>query len=77
MLLNYLNDDGFKIEPDYYIPVLPMLLINGSQGIGTGYSSSIPCFNPKDIIKNVENGTAIYNGALMSKIKKWIKNNGT
>ncbi|KAJ3321673.1 DNA topoisomerase 2 [Boothiomyces sp. JEL0866] len=41
-LLNYLNDDGQSIEPEWYIPVVPMLLINGGEGIGTGWSTAIP-----------------------------------
>lgn len=49
-LLNYLDDDGLSIEPSYYVPVLPMILVNGAQGIGTGYSTSIPLYNPKDLI---------------------------
>ena len=47
--LNYRDDDGMPVEPDWYAPVLPMLLINGSRGIGTGYSTFIPQFNPTDI----------------------------
>ncbi len=35
-ILNYLDDDGQKIEPDFYAPVLPLVLINGADGIGTG-----------------------------------------
>ena len=53
-ILNYLNDDGFMIEPEYYVPVVPMILINGSTGIGTGFSTTIPQFNPKDIVKNIK-----------------------
>jgi DNA topoisomerase-2 len=48
-LMEYLDDDGFSIEPRYYIPNLPLILINGAKGIGTGFSTDIPCFNPKDI----------------------------
>lgn len=48
-LLDYLEDDGIQIEPKFYVPTLPLLLINGSQGIGTGFSTTIPCFNPEDI----------------------------
>jgi DNA topoisomerase-2 len=48
-LVNYLNDDGFSIEPSFYVPVLPLILINGSCGIGTGFSTDIPCFNPEDL----------------------------
>lgn len=53
-IYNYLNDEGKDIEPEYYVPVLPNILINGSQGIGTGWSTDIPCFSPIDIIENIE-----------------------
>ena len=39
------------VEPEYYLPVLPMLLVNGCVGIGTGFSTNIPPFNPSDIIR--------------------------
>lgn len=52
-LLNYLNDDGQNIEPEWYIPVVPMILINGGEGIGTGWSTSIPNYNPRDIVANL------------------------
>jgi DNA topoisomerase-2 len=48
-LLEYLDDDGFSIEPKFYVPTLPLILINGAKGIGTGFSTDIPCFNPEDI----------------------------
>ena len=49
-VLNYLNDDGQMVEPLYYVPIIPMILVNGSEGIGTGFSTDIMCYNPKDII---------------------------
>lgn len=49
-LLKYLDDDGKLIEPKYFVPIIPMILVNGCDGIGTGYSTSIPCYNPKDIL---------------------------
>ena len=54
-LLNYLNDDGLSIEPEYYVPVIPMVLVNGAVGIGTGWSSSVPNYDPRDIIANIRN----------------------
>jgi DNA topoisomerase-2 len=48
-LLEYLNDDGDSIEPKFYVPTMPMILINGACGIGTGFSSDVPSFNPDDI----------------------------
>lgn len=52
-LLNFLDDDGTPIEPEWYIPVIPMVLVNGCEGIGTGYSTYIPSHNPKDVIANI------------------------
>jgi DNA topoisomerase-2 len=49
-LLKYLDDDGELIEPEYYLPVVPLLAINGSIGIGTGYSTDIPPHKPDDIV---------------------------
>lgn len=53
-LLTYNEDDGEKIEPEIYIPVVPLILINGADGIGTGWSSSIPNYNPEDIVANLK-----------------------
>lgn len=52
-LYTYLNDDGTTIEPEYLMPIIPMILVNGCEGIGTGYSTYIPQYNPKDIIQNL------------------------
>lgn len=52
-LLNFLNDDGVTIEPEWYLPIIPMILVNGCEGIGTGYSTFVPTFNPVDIIHNL------------------------
>ena len=35
-LFNYLKDDSNPIEPEWYLPVVPLVLINGAEGIGTG-----------------------------------------
>jgi len=53
-LLQQVEDEGMKIEPVCYKPILPMVLVNGAEGIGTGWSTSIPCFNPLEIIKNIK-----------------------
>jgi DNA topoisomerase II len=52
-LLAYINEDGQRIEPEYYLPIVPTVLINGAEGIGTGWSTSIPCYNPLDIVQNI------------------------
>lgn len=53
--LNYLNEDSQVIEPEYYIPIIPMILVNGAVGIGTGFSTNIPQYNPNDIIDSCIN----------------------
>ena len=52
-ILTYLEDDGDSIEPKWYIPIIPMVLVNGSKGVGTGWSSDIPNFNPMELIQNI------------------------
>jgi DNA topoisomerase II len=46
-------EDGTKIEPKYFVPIIPMILVNGTEGIGTGWSTSLPSYNPDDIIANI------------------------
>jgi DNA topoisomerase II len=49
-ILKYLNDDGTLVEPIFYAPIIPMILVNGSKGIGTGFSTDVMCYNPIQII---------------------------
>ena len=49
-ILDYIDDDGDVVEPHYYQPVVPLLVINGAVGIGTGFSTNIPPHNPSDIL---------------------------
>jgi DNA topoisomerase-2 len=54
-ILRYLDDDGTPVEPDYYVPIIPFVLVNGISGIGTGFSCNIPSYNPKDLITYIRN----------------------
>jgi len=67
-VLNYLDDDGFPVEPDFYAPVVPTLLINGADGIGTGWSTFVPCFNPRDLIAAVR---TLLDGGEPEKLHPW------
>jgi DNA topoisomerase-2 len=67
------DDDGNIIEPVNYSPILPLLLINGSTGIGTGWSTDIPCFNPKDIIENLKNLLITKDKNSIKKMEPWYK----
>jgi DNA topoisomerase II len=52
--LKYRDDDGLPVEPEWYAPILPMLLINGARGIGTGYSTYIPQCNPAHLLVGLQ-----------------------
>ena len=53
-ILDYIDDDGSSVEPIYYVPIIPMILVNGTKGIGTGFSTDIMCYNPIQIISYLE-----------------------
>lgn len=52
-LLIHEYEDNQRIEPVHYMPILPMVLVNGAEGIGTGWSTKIPNYNPRDIVHNI------------------------
>jgi DNA topoisomerase-2 len=52
-VLKYVLDDGQKVEPEYYAPIVPMILVNGAEGIGTGFSCHVPPFDPEIIKHNI------------------------
>lgn len=73
--LDHMDDDGMKIEPVHYVPIIPMILVNGSVGIGTGFSTNIPCYNPKDIVTNMRR---LMRGELVKPMTPWYRGfNGT
>ena len=52
-VLEYLDEEGQSIEPKHYAPVLPMLLVNGAVGIGTGFATSVPSYSVRDLCAGV------------------------
>lgn len=54
-LLTWLDDDGATVEPEFYMPIIPMLLVNGALGIGTGFSTEILPHNPRDLVAALRN----------------------
>ncbi|KAK9367018.1 DNA topoisomerase [Lipomyces kononenkoae] len=70
-VLSYLSDDDKKIEPEWYLPVIPMILVNGADGIGTGWSTSIPNYNPVDIVNNIRR---MMNNAELIPMDPWYRN---
>lgn len=67
-ILKYQDDDGTLIEPENYIPIIPMLLVNGSAAIATGWSTNVPCFNPKDLVCYIK---AALSGGQIPELLPW------
>ena len=53
-LLTYKEEEGCVIEPHYFLPIIPTVLINGSMGVAVGFSSNILNRDPLDIINACE-----------------------
>jgi DNA topoisomerase-2 len=71
-ILNYLDDDGTPVEPDHYFPILPLLLVNGCVGIGTGFSTNIPQYNPMDLVGLLRNRlTGQMSSFARASLKPW------
>lgn len=45
------DDDGQDVEPVYYVGTVPLVLINGALGIGTGFSTNIPSYHPLEVTR--------------------------
>ena len=50
-LMEYRVEEGVQIEPKFFLPIIPMLLINGQSGIAVGFSTNILNRNPIDLCK--------------------------
>ncbi|KAK2757563.1 DNA topoisomerase 2 [Arachnomyces sp. PD_36] len=69
-LLTYNTDDHRQIEPEMYVPIVPMILINGADGIGTGWSSSIPNYNPEEVVANLKK---LMDGEPVEPMQPWFR----
>jgi DNA topoisomerase-2 len=72
-LLTYHLDDGKRIEPHNYVPVVPLILINGADGIGTGWSTSIPNYNPVDVVDNLRRRMSGMSKEDMLPMQPWFR----
>ena len=63
-----LGDDSELTEPVHFVPVLPVLLLNGAVGIGTGWSTDVPGCHPMEVLDNV---VAHLEGRPMSRLLPW------
>ena len=69
-VLKYVSEDGQNVEPTYYLPIVPMVLMNGAEGIGTGFSSYVPPYDPKVVKKNIQHALR---GEAMEPMKPHFK----
>ena len=53
-ILTKIIDDGDIVEPEFYVPIIPMILVNGCKGIATGFSTEVINFNIYEIIKYIQ-----------------------
>merc|ERR1719253_88286 len=58
------------IEPKWYCPILPQVLVNGADGIGVGWSTFVPNYNPREIIRNIRR---MLRGEQMQDMLPWYK----
>jgi len=70
-LLKYIQDDNQRVEPEWYMPIIPMVLVNGADGIGTGWMTKIPNYNPREIVKNLKR---MLEGKEPKTMNPWYKN---
>lgn len=69
-LLKYLIEENKPIEPEWYVPILPMILVNGADGIGMGWSTNVPNYNPKEIVENL---IRLMNGEELVPMRPWFR----
>lgn len=73
-ILELLEGDGKLIEPRYFCPIVPMVLINGAEGIGTGYSTKVLAHNPADVLRACRTlALAGVVDAPLPEIRPWVR----
>ncbi|RCN39976.1 DNA gyrase/topoisomerase IV, A subunit [Ancylostoma caninum] len=69
-VLRFLFEENQRIEPEWYCPIIPMVLVNGASGIGTGWSTSIHNYNPREICENMRK---LIRGEQPKPMAPWFK----
>ncbi len=70
-LLKYLDSDGMSIEPEWFVPIIPIILVNGTIGIGSGFSTEVLKYNPADLCKYLMK--LLDNGRPVKNLKPWYR----
>lgn len=69
-LLKNKIDEGVEVEPDFFLPIVPTVLLNGSSGIAVGYSTNILNRNPMDV---VDACLDFLRGKKVKELKPWLR----
>lgn len=69
-LITSKEEEGETIEPEYYLPIIPTVLVNGSPGIAVAFSSKILNRDPKNLIDSC---LTLLQGKKIDIIKPYIK----
>jgi DNA topoisomerase-2 len=71
LILKYLTEDEEEIEPERYLPILPNVLVNGANGMGTGFATNIFPYNPEDLRKYITD--KLKTGKTSVKLVPWFR----
>jgi DNA topoisomerase-2 len=69
-IMDFVYEEGDRLEPVFMLPVLPLVLINGSDGTGNGFKSFILPHNPKDIATAIKQIVA---GRDLKPLVPWVR----
>ena len=63
-------EEGEEIEPEFFLPVIPTVLLNGSSGIAVGFATNILNRHPLDLIDSC---LLILDGKETQTLRPWIR----
>jgi DNA topoisomerase-2 len=72
-IIDYRDDDGTPVEPKYYYPIIPMIIVNGALGIGTGFSTTVPQYSPRDIVARLRQLMTGVDPELIENLVPWYR----
>ena len=74
-ILSYCIEEGQSVEPEYFVPVIPMVLVNGAEGISVGYRSVVPQHKVEDVVQCMLN--RLEHGEFGALNPSWVGFKGT
>ena len=72
-LLDNKIEEGEKIEPEYFLPIVPTVILNGTSGIAVGFATNILNRNPMDVVNAC---ISEVNGKRMKTLTPWVQEFG-